>query len=109
MNIESSTDSESSNKVYNNNNNNNNNNNRTNIINNRSICNRENSNIKIRDSANKSIVTNNVVNWSIDDNSVNISNFLNECVNTYVTWYLIYNFLLDGRDVDIIDLNYKKE
>ena len=109
MNIESSTDSESSNKVYNNNNNNNNNNNRTNIINNRSICNRENSNIKIRDSANKSIVTNNVVNWSIDDNRVNISNFLNECVNTYVTWYLIYNFLLDGRDVDIIDLNYKKE
>ena len=27
----------------------------------------------------------------------------------YVTWYRLYNFLLGGRDVDIIDLNYKKE
>jgi len=25
-----------------------------------------------------------------------------------VTWYRLYNFLLGGRDADIIDLNYKK-
>jgi len=24
-------------------------------------------------------------------------------------WYQLYNFLLGGRDGDIIDLNYKKE
>jgi len=24
-------------------------------------------------------------------------------------WYWLYNFLLGGRDADIIDLNYKKE
>jgi len=30
-------------------------------------------------------------------------------VNIYVTWYRLYNFLLGGRDTDIIDLNYKKE
>ena len=37
-------------------------------------------------------------------------NFLNnECVNIYVMWYRLFNFLLGGRDVDIIDLNYKKE
>jgi len=24
-------------------------------------------------------------------------------------WYWLYNFLLDGWDEDIIDLNYKKE
>jgi len=24
-------------------------------------------------------------------------------------WYRLFNFLLGGRDVDIIDLNYKKE
>jgi len=33
----------------------------------------------------------------------------NECVNIYVTWYRLYNILHGGRDVDIIDLNYKKE
>jgi hypothetical protein len=26
----------------------------------------------------------------------------------YVIWYRLYNFLLCRRDVDIIDLNYKK-
>ena len=26
-----------------------------------------------------------------------------------MTWYPLYNFLLGGRDADIIDLNYKKE
>jgi len=26
-----------------------------------------------------------------------------------VRWYRLYNFLLGGRDADIIDLNYKKE
>ena len=26
-----------------------------------------------------------------------------------MTWYRLYNFLLGGRDADIIDLNYKKE
>jgi len=35
-------------------------------------------------------------------------NFLNsECVNIYVTWYRLYNFLLGGRDADIIDFDYK--
>jgi len=44
------------------------------------------------------------------ENCVNISNFLNnECVNIYVMWYWIYNFLLGRRDADIIDLDYKKE
>ena len=26
-----------------------------------------------------------------------------------MTWYRLYNFLLGGRDADIIDINYKKE
>ena len=26
-----------------------------------------------------------------------------------MTWYLLYNFLLGGRDANIINLNYKKE
>ena len=26
-----------------------------------------------------------------------------------MTWYLLYNFLLGGRDANIIDLNYKKK
>ena len=43
------------------------------------------------------------MNSLINENRVNLSNFLNnECVN-------IYNFLLGGRNADIIDLNYKKE
>jgi len=51
-----------------------------------------------------------VVNRSIDDNRVNISNFLNnEHINIYVMLYRLYNFLLGGRDTDITDLNYKKE
>jgi len=55
-------------------------------------------------------MTNNAVNRSNDDNRINISNFLNnECVNIYVIWYRIYNFLLDGRDTDITDLDYKNE
>ena len=50
------------------------------------------------------------MNSSIDENRSNLRNFLNnECVNTYVMWYRLYNFLLGGRDADIIDLNYKKE
>jgi len=44
------------------------------------------------------------------ENSVNISNFLNnECVNIYVTWHWLYNFILGWKDADVIDLNYKKE
>ena len=52
------------------------------------------------------------MNSSIGENRVNLSNFLNnECVNIFMTliWYRLYNFLLGGRDTDIIDLNYKKE
>jgi len=50
------------------------------------------------------------VNSSIGENHGNLSNFLNnECINIYVTWYRLYNFLLGGRDADIIDLDYKKE
>jgi len=51
------------------------------------------------------------VNWSIDKNCVNISNFFlnNECVNIYVAWYQLYNFLRGEGDVDIIDLDYTKE
>jgi len=30
-------------------------------------------------------------------------------VYIYVTWYRLYNFHLDGRDEDIINLNYKKK
>jgi len=56
------------------------------------------------------IVTSNLVNNSIGENRGNLSNFLsNEFVNIYVTWYRLYNFLLGGRDADIIDLNFKKE
>ena len=88
----------------------NNNDNRNNIVNYSRITNRENRNINIRDSENNSIVINDVANRSIGENRVNLSNCLNnECVNIYVTWYRSYNFLLDGRDADIIDLNYKKE
>jgi len=55
-------------------------------------------------------LTSNLVSSSIGENRGNLSNFLNnECVNIYVTWYRFYNFLLGGRDADIIDLNYKKE
>ena len=50
------------------------------------------------------------MNSSIGENHGNLSNFLNnECINIYVTWYRLYNFLFDGGDADIIDLNYKKE
>ena len=50
------------------------------------------------------------MNSSIGENRGNLSNFLNnECVNIYVTWYRLYNFLLGGRDADIIDFKYKKE
>jgi len=85
-------------------------NNRNNIAYNSSISDRENRNINISDCENNSITTNNVMNRSIDENRVNLSNFLsNECINIYVTWYRFYNFLLDGRDADITDLNYKME
>ena len=51
-----------------------------------------------------------LINSSIGENRGNLSNFLNnECVNVYVMWYRLYNFLLGGRDAYIIDLNYKKE
>ena len=50
------------------------------------------------------IIVSNVVYSSINENRVNLSNFLNnECVNIYVTWYRLYNFLLGGRDADVID------
>jgi len=92
-NTESRNDSDSSNKVYNINNNNNKNNISNNIDS-------ENININISDSQYNSIVTNNIV---------NLSNFLNnECINIYVTRYRLYNTLFGGRDVDIIDFNYKK-
>jgi len=52
------------------------------------VINGENRNYTISDSENNSIVTNNVVNRSIGENRVNISNFLsNECVNKCVMWY----------------------
>ena len=58
-------------------------------------------------------LTNNVVNRSIGVNRVNISNFLNnECVNIYVMWYRLYNFLLGGKDIlfknQIISCDYSK-
>jgi len=93
-NVESSTDSDRSNEVYNINNFNK----RNNIVNNSSISDSENRNINITNSKKKkkkkkkknNIVTNYVVNKSNDDNnnSVNISNFMNdECINIYVTRY----------------------
>jgi len=88
----------------------NNNKNSNNIINNRSISDSENKNINISDIANNSIIINNIVNRSVGENCVKISNFLNNvCLNIYVTWYRLYYFLLGGRDVYIIDLNYEKE
>ena len=105
-NIELSSDFDSSNEVYNINNINN----RNNIVNNSRISDSENRNINISDSENYNIVTTSLVNSSIGENRGNLSNFLNnECVNIYVTCYRLYNFLLGGRDTDIIDLNYKKE
>ncbi|KAG4087833.1 hypothetical protein H8356DRAFT_1325011 [Neocallimastix lanati (nom. inval.)] len=80
-NIESSTDSNSSNEVYKINNN----------YNNINSVDSENRIININDHENNSVITNNVVNWSIGENFVYISNFLN------------------NEDVDIVDLNYKKE
>jgi len=93
-NIESSTDSDRSNKVYNINNNNN----RNNIVNNGSISDSENGNINNSDSKNNSIVTINVVNSSNGENRVNQCNLLNnECVNIigdvilfiYITSFLV--------------------
>jgi len=44
--------------------------------------------ILISDCENNGIITNNVVNSSIGENRVNLSNFLNnEYVNIYVMWY----------------------
>jgi len=68
-NIELSSDSDSSNEVYNNNNNINN---RNNIVNNSRINNYENININTSDSENNSIVTNNVVNSSVGENCINL-------------------------------------
>ena len=73
------------------------------------ISDSENRNIYINDSENYNIVTKNLVNSSIGINRANLSNFLNnECVNIYVTWYQLYNFLLSGRNADIINLKLKK-
>jgi len=82
-----------------------NNNNRNNVVNNSRNSESENRNINISDSENYNIVTTNLVgNSSIGENRGNLSNFLNnECVNIYVTWYRFYNFLLGGRDADIIE------
>jgi hypothetical protein len=72
-NIESITDSDSSNEVYNINNKN-----RNNTVNNSSIS----------DSENNSIVINDIVNSSVGENRVNLNNFLNnEYVHIYETWY----------------------
>jgi len=39
------------------------------------------------------------MNSSVGENRGNLSNFLNnECINIYVTWCRLYNFLLGGRD-----------
>jgi len=101
-NIELSSDSDSSNEVYNINNINNRNNSRN--------SDSENRNNSIIDSENYIIVTSNLVNSSIDENRGNLSNFLNnECVKYICDMYRLYNFLLGGRDADVIDLNYKKE
>ncbi|KAG4096056.1 hypothetical protein H8356DRAFT_1356764 [Neocallimastix lanati (nom. inval.)] len=62
---------------------------------------KENRNININDRENNSIITNIVVNSSIGENRVNLSNFLNN--------ERLYIFLLGGRDTDIINLIYKKE
>jgi len=63
-------------------------------------------NINNNDSDNNSIVTNNLVNSSIGENHVNLSNFLNnKCVNIYVTKFRLFNFFFGGRDTDIIDLS----
>ena len=86
-------------KVYNINNNNI----RNNIVNSSRNSDSENRNINISDSENYNIVTSNLVNSLIGENCGNLSNFL------YVTWHRLYNFLLGGREADIIDLNYKKE
>ena len=102
-NVESNTDSDNSNEIYNYTNSNS-------VVNNSNSIDSENRNINISDSENNNIVTNNVVNRPTGDNRINISNFLNnECVNIYVTWYRVYNFLLGGRDAEIIDLTYKTE
>jgi len=43
-------------------------------------------------------------------NRINTRKFLNnECTNLCMTWYQLYNFLLGGRDVNIMGLDYKKE
>jgi len=85
--------------------NNNNYNNRNNIVNISRISDRENRNINIGDSS--IITTNNVVNKSIGENGINISNFLNNeygNIYIYVTWYRLYIIsFLTGRDADIID------
>jgi len=95
-NIESSTDSDSNNEVYDINNNNN-------IVNNSRINDSENRNIDIRDNENNSIVTNNVVNSSIGEIRVKLCNSLNnECVNIYVMRYRLYNFLLGVRDQTLL-------
>jgi len=90
-NIESSTDSDSSNKLYNINNNNN----KNNIVNNNRIS--DSKNINIIDCENNSVIISNVVNSSIGEYRVNLSNFLNnECVNICdMVWIYITSFLVE--------------
>ena len=83
-NIELSSDSDSSNEVYNINNINN----RNNIVNNSRNSDSENRIINISNTENYNIVTSNLVNSSssIGENHGKLSNFLNnECVNIQVT------------------------
>jgi len=80
-NIKSSTDSDNSNDEYNINNNNN----RNNIVTNSRISDSINWNIYNNDSENNIIITNNILNSLIGENRVNLSNFMNESVNIYVT------------------------
>jgi len=76
-NVESNSDSDNSNEIYNYNNSNS-------VVNNSNSIDSANRNINISDSENNNIVINNVVNRSTNDNRINISNFLNnECVNIY--------------------------
>jgi len=88
-NLDSSTDSDSGNEIYNISNNNS----RNSVVNNSRISDSENRNINISDRKNSSIVTNIVVNMSIGDNRVNLSNFLNNEI--YVMWYQLYDILFE--------------
>jgi len=78
-NIELSIDSDSSKEGYYINSNSS----RNNIVTNSNNIDNKNKNIKISNSENNSIVSNNIVNRSFSEYRV----YINECVNIYVTWY----------------------